>query len=538
MANIVRKDIDDLITHLHLTIEPEDYKKKYDAELAKYSQQATMKGFRKGKTPKSVIRKMYGKGILQELVSDVFQEKLSTYLKEEMDNVILRPLLAEGQQPFLFDPKNLDSYEYVIEVARAAEFDIKGAQETDVYKRYVIEEINDEKVSEELEIERKRAGERIEIEEDIQKNDMVKLRVRQLENGEVKENGVDNDFSVLVSESLTDELRELLLAKKKGETFEFSPANIEKEASEEFIRNHFLGEGRKKDSDEEDFEQHDDYDSETDTGKTLEQSEEDVVNEEESMVEVNQLFHFEVLEVMRIELAEMNEEFFKELYGDSVTTEEEARVFIKEQLLKIYNQRSGQILQNEVLEKVLHENVLELPEKFLRRWLKKTNTEATDETVEGQLEEFKKSVSWQTVRDRIIREHEIEVTQEEVIDRAYNQISSYFGGGQADPQMMQNIVRNMLKDEKFVQEMSDRAATEKVAQVLAEKMVKTEDEVVTTDAFEQIMKDYEQAQEEKETERIAAQRAAMAVQEAEIEEVDAETENATIEMEATKENEE
>ena len=76
---IVRKDIDSLNVTIELTIQPEDYSSKFESELKKHKNTAQLKGFRKGMTPITVIKKMYGKSILSDIINETLQEKLFGY---------------------------------------------------------------------------------------------------------------------------------------------------------------------------------------------------------------------------------------------------------------------------------------------------------------------------------------------------------------------------------------------------------------------------------------------------------------------------
>ena len=62
MPNVVKEDIDQLNAVLKVQIGREDYEDKFKTELKKISKTASLKGFRKGKTPMGFLKKMYGKG--------------------------------------------------------------------------------------------------------------------------------------------------------------------------------------------------------------------------------------------------------------------------------------------------------------------------------------------------------------------------------------------------------------------------------------------------------------------------------------------
>ena len=83
MPKVVREDIDNLNSVLTVAIQKEDYLPKFNSELNKYRREAHMKGFRKGKTPLSVIRKMYGKPILGEIVNEILNKEISEFLSND-----------------------------------------------------------------------------------------------------------------------------------------------------------------------------------------------------------------------------------------------------------------------------------------------------------------------------------------------------------------------------------------------------------------------------------------------------------------------
>ena len=108
MSKVVREDTGDLTATITVQLERSDYEPKLNTELKKYREKAHMKGFRKGKTPMSVIRKMYGKGVLAEVINDLLQKELFDFIDQEKLSLLGQPLPDEGQPQVDFDLQNLN----------------------------------------------------------------------------------------------------------------------------------------------------------------------------------------------------------------------------------------------------------------------------------------------------------------------------------------------------------------------------------------------------------------------------------------------
>ena len=57
-----------------------------------------MPGFRKGMVPTSLIKKMYGKSVIAEVVNKALQEAVYNYIKENKVNMLGEPLPNEEKQ--------------------------------------------------------------------------------------------------------------------------------------------------------------------------------------------------------------------------------------------------------------------------------------------------------------------------------------------------------------------------------------------------------------------------------------------------------
>lgn len=86
---------------LTVTISKANNKKEYDELLAKYSKDAHIKGFRKGKAPAAILERKFGEGIKQEVMMSLFDSSL----KELFEKIEEKPL--PYSQPTLQDEENI-----------------------------------------------------------------------------------------------------------------------------------------------------------------------------------------------------------------------------------------------------------------------------------------------------------------------------------------------------------------------------------------------------------------------------------------------
>lgn len=308
MSTIVREDIDHLNAVLTLTLDKSDYEGRWLDELKKYKGKAQIKGFRKGKTPLSVIKKMYGKALLADVVNDLVQTKLSEYLKEKDLNILGYPLSSQDQEIFDFDLKNLGEYVFKFDLGMAPEFEVQGAGEEDRYSRYDVV-INEDMLNDEVENARRQLGKQEEVEEDILENDIIELEVKELDGDSVKESGVTNTFSVLVNTISDESVKERLLKSKKGDSLKVNLLELEEKANDEYVRNYYLG------------------------------------LDKEDTTEFNAEFEATVNSVKRLVPAELDQEFFDKFFGEGeVSSEEEMRDKIKENIKVHYDKQADALL--------------------------------------------------------------------------------------------------------------------------------------------------------------------------------------------------
>src|SRR5437016_11889605 len=117
---ISKEQTGELSAIIKIRIQPEDYRPKVDTTIKGYQRTASIPGFRPGKVPAGVIKKMYGKNVLADELNIVLSDALYKYIDENKINIIGSPLpLKEEKEQLLEDGQ---SFEFSYEVGIAPEF--------------------------------------------------------------------------------------------------------------------------------------------------------------------------------------------------------------------------------------------------------------------------------------------------------------------------------------------------------------------------------------------------------------------------------
>jgi trigger factor len=451
MPTVVRQDIDNSSAILTVTVTREELKPKLDSELKKYRKNAPVKGFRPGQVPMEYVKKLYGAAIFGDALNDLLTEQLYNYLHESKIDVLGQPLPTEDQDKFSFKINDPDpEYAVKYEMGFVPQFEIKGIDNKSVYERYTIANL-EELAEEDLKYALKRMGGRPEVSDDIQDNDMVLLDARELDGDAVKEGGLAVEINVLVNAIEDQAVREKLLTLKKGDVIRFNARTLENHEKEANYRKYLL---------------------------KLEPTDKRVVGE---------MFEASIKQVNRVKEAEMDEEFFKNYFGnDSIKTKEAAIEELKKGISGFYDIRANAMLMREFQEGLMEKTQIDLPDKFLKRWLKANNQgKLSEETVEKEYPVFVENLRWTIIRDKIKAENDIKVTEEELRESFAKKVRSYFGA-QIPEQYVDSSVDRLMENEKDVEDTRSDLETDKVFEVIRAR-VTVKDKPIPSEEFHKIL---------------------------------------------------
>jgi trigger factor len=451
MSKVVRVDKENLSAELTMTITKDDYVPKLDSELKGYLKKAHMKGFRKGKIPMGVIRKMYGQSLLAEVINDTLQKSLTKYLTDENIEILGQPIPSDDQVELNFDIAELQDFEFKFDIGLAPEFEVQGLSKDTSFDRYAIE-VSSSMLDKEIEQAKTKFGERESVDTIIEDNDVVTFDAEELEGDKVKENGWASSFSVLVNKIGDEAVKEEILKKKKGDKIKFNVYSLEADAKPETVKKYMLN-----------------------------------ITEKDEEVQIGEEFEGTIKEVQRIMPAEVNEAFFDKAFGEGkVKSIEEARSKFEEEITKYYDKQAESLLFRDIQDSLLALNNVEVPNDFLKRWLKTANEQATEEVIENEYENFAKNLQWSLIKGKIVQKFDLSVAEEEIFESFNERIRGYFQG-YGDELIILNTANRMMEDKKQVDQLYQELMSDKLF-VAVREVVAVNDKKISTEDFDAVIK--------------------------------------------------
>jgi len=437
---IEKKDIDALTAELTLIIEKDDYLNDYNNQLKNYKQKASMKGFRKGKTPMGIVKKMYGASAMQEAVSNVLSKKINEIITGDEYQIIGEPLFLDENNVPLIDHNDPKDYSYRFEIGMEPTFEAKGASDGDVYNQYSVL-ISEEMINEEVEELKKKFGNQDDVDTLILEDDVIYFAVKEMDGSDLKEEGTESDFSVS-AKSIQEDLKKEVLKLKTGDSIDFDIFQLEKDLPEENVYKYFL----KKDKPAEDQPQ------------------------------IGNMFRGQIMRVVRNVPSEFNQTLFNQYFGeDVVKTEEEARDKIKAYIGDYFSNEAVNFLNREIMEALVEANKFDLPETFIKKWVNREK-----EMPEDQFDSFITEMKWRVIKKKLVKRFEVEVQEQEILNYFVNMIKNY--SPYIDEGTLKNTAFSLMKNREQVNSAIEAVSSGKLFDEIR-NVVKIETEDIDRESF-------------------------------------------------------
>jgi trigger factor len=338
--------------------------------------QMDIKGFRKGKVPLPMVKKMYGTALAMNVAEAFVQEAFEEALDERDDLAMLgQPEMTELEYEDLDDDLRA-----VVTFGVRPPVELKDLSDEHIPR--LVHEVTDEDVEDEVENFLQEHADLVPLEDEpAGEDDFVNIDLQRMDPSTdtpiIGEKEEDLTF-FLDDERLRDELRDALIGKQAGDTFRVRlPQDAPPEAGPE-------------------------------------------APSEERLYEVA------VHDVKRRDLPELDDALVQEITDDQVETVEELRDAIRDELESAWEQQSKEMVRGEIVDRMLGLHPLPVPEsvteRFLDSFVQQVQQENDGELPEDFDEAFfrernrddaERQGHWMLIRDAIIEQAGLEVTDDD-----------------------------------------------------------------------------------------------------------------------------
>ena len=346
-------DINSSEKEVEIKLQYDEIKTEIEAEVKKQTKKIQLPGFRKGKAPVSMLKKMYGDAFEYE-ASEKIANSFFWKVAEEKN---FKPIGQPSMTDLKFEPQKELSFKVKFEVV--PDLSVKN------YKGLVFDVpdlvAGEDEIDKEIDyiLKSNKTLENADLIED--KNFSIDSEVVLIErNGEIQENSKPEKMQIdLTAEGIAREIVDNSLNKKVGDSFEFT-----------FKDEH--------------------------THKSEDGKEEIHKEEYKYSVRING--------IKKIVLPELNEELIKKVTKDKVNTVEQLRDEIKKDIQGYYDQQTEEMIRVKFVSEILKNNEFDPPKTLVNNIL--------DEYVKAEEEKAKKSkypFNKEETRNRLQKSAESEV---------------------------------------------------------------------------------------------------------------------------------
>lgn len=448
---VTKNQIDDLNAVITVAVEKADYQTKVDAVLKDYRKNAKLDGFRPGKAPMGIIKKMYGTSVVVDEVNKVISNGLNDFITSEDLQILGEPMPNDDQEPIDFDKADDFSFKFDVGLTPEIEISLTKRDKLNYYKVLADDEMIDEYVASYA----KNYGETKDTETSTEDSYLIG-KILQLDAEEKPfDGGVVNEAGKLaVSLAKDDDEEAKLIGVKVGDIIT------------------------------------------VDLWKTFPNEAEiaGILNIKKEEVEIlkEAKFQMTVAEVKTFFEAEVNQELFDKVFGEGeVKSIEEFRTRLKVQAEESYIPNSEYKLLLDAKAKLIKKVDPKLPEEFLKVWIKAVNKEITEEQLEKEWPLFLDDMKWQIISNKLAKENELKLESDELLVAAKEFAAAQFrqyGMSSVPDEYAENYAKELLSNEEQRRKIIDTQMEKKVLNVIREK-IKIEDKEVSMDDFKALFED-------------------------------------------------
>tara|TARA_B100000287_G_scaffold343944_1_gene331005 strand:+ start:574 stop:1938 length:1365 start_codon:yes stop_codon:yes gene_type:complete len=432
-----------LVVTITIKLKEADYIQKVENVLKDYRKTVAIPGFRKGKTPISIINKRYRRPVLIDEVSKIIQDKLYKYITENKIKTLGSPLPIKDESINWEGDKD---FTFKYEVGLSPDFDVKITTKDKL--EYFNIKVESALVNNYCSDIAKRHGKMSDSQVSIE-GDLIFCKIEQLDKeGSVMENGISNDATVSM-----DYISEKKIKKK------FVGVQVE-----DVIKINVMKA----------------FSNSSDLSAML-----NITNKDLEKLESEE-FQFTVKKINQLQPAKLDQELFDKVYGKGIVENlKEFKSRIKQEAESQFSVESDRMFKNDVVYYLINKLKLSMPDDFLKRWLLQTSEQPiTEDILEKEYDMYAKGLQWQLIENKILQEYKINVSKDDVLDHAKQLISmqmKQYGQQETDDEQLTSIANNILNNEEEKKKIYDQIFDKRTLEVyknnfkLVEKKISYDD---------------------------------------------------------------
>ncbi len=426
--NISLNKANDLEGRLTVVVTEADYKEKVEAKLKDYRKKASIKGFRPGMVPATLIKKLYGQSALVDEINHELGHAVSDYIKENKLNLVGEPLPAVEEADAIDWEKDTE-FTFHYDLGFHGDFTVNLAKMKAI-QSYEIK-ADKKEIDETIENLKKQFGEQTHP-ETVEDRDLVFGTFTQ---------GDWVEKSAIPMHAIQDKSKKIFIGAKKGDTLTFAIDKVFVDAKALALA----------------------------TGK-----------KEEEVAELKGDVSYVVEDITRQVPSEMNVAFFDKVLGPGKATDEKSfRAEVETIVGENYAREAKYLLRIDAEKAILESVKIDLPEAFLRKWLIRINEgKFTPEQIDQDFDNVKRDIRWNLIKNEIAEKFDVKVDYPEVVEKAKDMVRQQFGGYLSSDQpgieeMIEKIAMGYLSDkskgDNFMN-LYNQAFSDKVSNAIVENI--------------------------------------------------------------------
>lgn len=426
MATAIRNDIDATSFILELKLDRQKLVEDIEKKLKRIQKNVDLKGFRKGQAPMSMVRRIYEGQALAEVSDKAINELLDDYFKTNHIKPVGQPEVIDQKTK---EESDSEQIVFSVKVYHSPDFELRMPDKSVVFELPEFTDI--EKVAKaELKQLKTVWGKRIDTPEHPHDNAIYELKISEMdENGrELRENGLSCETSISLDRVRNEELRNEIRAKKVGDTFICDYHDLDMLETREQSRKYLLG-----------------------------------LNDDAN-AHLNALFQCEVVNYFHVEEQELNADFLSQQFGPEITSEEKALEWLKNALEWSFHRAYRYDRFDMIKRKLIELNPFAYPFEYTRKRLEELRHGSIAEDVYQGL---CLRIYWEKLRNKIIEEYDIVITEQDLYVAAANQLRS-MGIASADQKEFIGQIQRMLQNEQIKENLWETEVASKITQIVGE----------------------------------------------------------------------